>query len=167
MTGPGIWRYCMNKQEWSQLYNSSQFPYTCVSSTLTSNENYIIMHGVSLSTSIGTGSIRRVYLPNNKLFVLDLRIVDNYELKECGIRCPRISSANIVAMGNNQRDMILITGWIRELYKQCEFKGLSFPPICIRQLITSWFNQETLHWISTQTDEHYAINLKHIYSSIS
>ena len=151
----GIWKFCLIAQEWTKLPNLD-FNHKYVDSVLSSNEDYIL---------ITRGAV------SDKISVLDIRDENEYKLRECKIKLPKVGKCLIVRMGGI-KDEILTIGWIKELFKTKQFKKLALPPPYLMKMISLYYNQEMLHWFYDENSyyddaihRHQAIKLKHILSS--
>ena len=73
-------------------------------------------------------------------------------------------SHKIFRFGGGLKDKLLISGWIKKLYK--------LPPLEILEIIQAFYSQESIHWIERSDNEdrkennHFVINMKHILSSL-
>ena len=156
----------MNTQKWNKLFD---FDYKYVDSTLSSNENYVIIAG-----GYEKFGQKRV---NNKIFVLDLTNEAKYKLKECKIQIPRAGPCLLITI--NIKCEILVIGWIKELFKTEQFKNIILNQYIYWKMISLWYDQEMIHWLDTnycdnplitndnKKDDicnHQKIKLKHILS---
>merc|ERR1712154_174279 len=146
----GIWRYFLKTKKWEKV-SKFTFDYFNVSVTMTSNQHFVII--------AGGYNIDRV--PNDKIFVLDIRDDNNYKLRKSGIISPLSGYQHIVRIGGGLRDEMLVIGWIRKMFKCAEFNDLSLPPTYIMQLISLWYNQEAVHFLTKscqlRKSSHYVI----------
>ena len=69
-------------------------------------------------------------------------------MKECKIKTPKPGQCLLRQM--NVKCEILIIGWIKELFKTKEFKDLILPPIYLLKMISSWYDEEVLHWFGKE-----------------
>ena len=151
----GIWKFCFKTKKWNKLFD---FNYPYVNATLSSNENYLIITG-------GYKNLEKIF--KNKIFILDLINETKYKLKKCKIKTPKPGRCMLVQM--NVRYEILVIGWIKELFKTKEFKDLILPPIYLLKMISSWYDEEVLHWFGKEQNDvynHQKIALKYILSNL-
>ena len=77
----------------------------------------------------------------------------------------------MISLGDGMTGTVLVYGWIRGLFKEIEFENSQIPPTEVMELIVSWYNEETVHWLRTggsdEQNEHYSITLSEILSSLT
>ena len=82
-------------------------------------------------------------------------------MRKSSICLPHKESSNIIntAITGGYKDEILVTGYVKCVFKMVEFKKLILPPVYIIQIIERYFNVETLHWIYhvDEDNQHFAI----------
>ena len=160
----GVWIYSLVTREWKKL--SIDFNLTKLSAVLTSDEKHIIIVG-------GGGERESSPLPQliDSIYVLRMNDFDrpqDFVMKESRICFPLMQSANIAITGG-YKDEILVTGYVKMMFKIKEFKELTLPPVYMIQIIERYFNMETLHWIDDRSMDdhtHFAIGVKEILTNL-
>ena len=167
----GIWKFCLTQKKWSRIeYLSFDVCYS--KAVLSANEQYVFIFGGFGRSNDDNNN--KIFVLNNKIFVLDLSNDEQFRLKQSTIQIPIIPKCKIstmVRMGGEQTHQLLVIGWSRMLFKKKQFKGLILPPIYILKMISFWYNQEEIHWFNQRdTDNdvrhHYILNIRHILSSL-
>ena len=97
-------------------------------------------------------------------------------MKESKITLPHIAPCIIITMYVNCETLVI--GWIKKLFANKEFKDLILPPIYLLKMISLWYDQEMVHWFTSETTRccnfgnkqnvcyHQKIALKHILSNL-
>ena len=139
---------------WSSL--DLDFHYSYAATTLTQNEEYIIISG---------GSDLGRY--NNSIYVLDIRDDKYYRLKKLNsLRVPKLRTVhNVFSLRGGIKEKLLIMGFVKNLFGSSKFEGVSFPPNDVLQMVYDWYCVEEIHWIETgETNEndHFSVELSHI-----
>ena len=84
----GIWRYCLRKKKWTEMKKLS-FNLEHVKCQLSANEKFIIIaSGQELNTEVG----------NEKIVVLDISDDNDYKLRECTLKIPKIAWQEMALM---------------------------------------------------------------------
>eukprot|EP01084_Bolivina_argentea_P184463 318135_1 len=161
----GIWRYYLSTNKWQQVKGIA-FNYSKHSTTLSFNEQYVIIAGGWDEKANETDAIH----------VLDIRNENNYVLRRCSIKCPMSGIHKIVRSGGGLKDELLVTGYIYQ-----KFKSLRLVDINIISLIQSFYAQESIHWnkynqvesefiahviADKKKHSHFVITLKQIICSL-
>ena len=146
-----IWKICLNTNRWKPL-RKINLSTSEVSAALSSNEDYMLI------------------VSGNKIFVLDIRIEDDYKLRECQIKAPFTRKCQILSMGG-MKDELLVIGWTKRVYKDSKFTNLRLPAMYLMKLMTSYYNQEKIHFKFSSDffnygENHFAIKLRQILSSL-
>ena len=167
----GIWIYSLVTREWKKL--SIEFNITGSEAVLTSDEKNIIIGGgkCAQDQSLDSKIVDSIYV----FRVDDFDKPQEFTLKKCLICLPErrsnCSDTGIgkVAITGGYKDKLLVTGYVKLLFKMDEFKELRLPSVYIIQIIERCFNMETLHWIDDRfmdDHKHFAIGVKDILTNL-
>lgn len=163
----GIWRCRIKmdmeldkyKYEWKKLFDTDVFDHYSLHALLSCDQQYVVLAG---GWHKGTGA-------SDKIFILDIssQNENEYKINECAIKLPLKGINNLIRFGDSLRDRLLVIGWIKRLFNTKKFAKLNVPPMEIMELISCWYNGDTLHWFSEDKPaDHYSIELGEILSSL-
>ena len=102
---------------------------------LSANEKFVIIAG---GNEVDNDMIHGDINYNDKLFVLDISDDNGYKLKESSIKPPNTLSSQMILMGGEIEDELLVIGWIKQLFETKEFKKILLPPMYIMKMIGLW-----------------------------
>ena len=160
----GVWIYSLVINKWKKL--PIELNTINAAAVLTSDEKNIIIVGGNCVVESRAYSTRV-----NSIYVLGISDFDkpqDFVMQKSVICLPNEESVNVAITGG-YKDEILVTGYVKLLFKMTEFKELRLPPVYIMQIIERYFDVETLHWIDDDMDEntkHFAICVKHILTNL-
>ena len=143
-----VWRHSIETKKWKKI-TKLPFCHETRSPVLTSDEKYIIM-------SDGL---------EDHIYALDISNGDDtmYPLYQSTLKGP-FNEAHFLMKTGGLRDEILVMGWIKKRFRA--YKGMPLPPKHLMVLIAIWYSQEEIHWIGKYSKLHFAVNVKHILSSL-
>lgn len=149
------WVYCLKTRKWSQM-NSISFGYLInLDAVLTSNQRYVIIFAETLR------DMRR------SMFILDMRHENEWKLKICNLDVPRrahnYSSFVLRTGGVDSNDEKLVTGYIRDCFRQKEFEHIQLPPMYLMKMIEEQYSAEIIHIVGKV--ERWFIYLKDILNA--
>lgn len=166
-----IYSFNLLTKEWNKTANKqysipeiNNFGYV-----MTLNQKYLILMGGLLPTNnsllIPGLNMDDIKL-NNKIFIMDLNKRKWYQ---CKILTPSYSrSFRAIIMNNDNKQEIIVSGYIRfNLLKNIKNNKL-FPPSYIIKLIQTWYKNEYLHLMeySWHSKSHWKIKLDYILNNI-
>ena len=111
----------------------------------------------------------------NSIYVLRIDDFDDpqgFTLNKSLICLPqkRLESSDIVnaVKTGGCKDEILVTVYVKLLFKKEQFQELLLPPVYIIQMIERYFGVEMLHWIGEidYKNKHFAIRVKDILTNL-
>ena len=168
----GIWRYDIAKAQWSWVEEIA-FNFTFCDVALTSNEEYVVIVGGRPLTR--DESNEEIQMEKDRIFILDIRNQNKYELWGTSIEAGQCTKRNYVGLdvnrrwfkqnrwgyncqitrGSTQYDNLLISGWIRRLFASEGFVGVTLPAGIVHQLIGEFKGlDDMVHWIFMTTTVH-------------
>ena len=123
----GIWKYEFSIARWSKIKNLSLNLYGH-SAILTSNEKYIVIAGGYLNKII-----------SNNIYILNISNPEKYILTQTIISSPFPNKLYTLQYTGGIKDVLLISGWIRNILKEVlfsnstmVFNGIYFPILLSR-----------------------------------
>ena len=137
-----------------------RFPYkedeirSCSGYVLSKNEKYLIILG-------GRNEV------DDELFDgIILFDIDENRLIDCELKCPFKGEMEAISMDNYENSELLVSGYIRHLWRSPKFKNMITFPICLLNLISQRICIEYIHIVARRGLEHWKINFDDIRNSI-
>ena len=166
----GVWIYSLVKRKWRKL--CIEFDIFGAEAVLTSDEQNIIIVGGQCAMNDGSQSSTNI----DSIYVLGITDFDKareFTLKKSLISLPQKRQEfnkhdiNSVITGGYKGE-ILVTGYVKLMFRMENFKELRLPSVSIIQIIERYLNIETLHWIChiNNEDKHFAIHTGELLSNL-
>ena len=178
-----VWRYHITKGQWTRIEG---FEFSFGNGiVLTADEKYVVIVG---GVEYVVDECNQEVESQDDIFVLDIQNEAEYKLWGTSIRFPQLKGSNswtkingAVSSGDLSDYILLTSGWVRKLFASELFVGILFPPLVIVEMTEEYRKkEETIHWIATECtrdeetrevisreENHYAVPLRHILSSMS
>ena len=138
-----VWKFCIKTRKWMKI-QKLPFLHEGGTAVSTSDEKYIIISD------------------SEYIHVLEMK---QFKLYQSSLKVPSIEPQIMKRVGG-YKDVLLVTGWIKSLFKSSEFQFIQEPPMYLKKLISQWFRQEEIHWLGKISKRHFVVHVKDILSSL-
>eukprot|EP01084_Bolivina_argentea_P250848 420478_1 len=146
-----IFSYNIIKHKWKRIKLTLPGGLSNFGYVITNNEKYIILFG-------GYNN----YGYSNDIFVINTK---EMVLMKCNIPCPVKNEYDAIIMGNEEKEELIVCGFVKRCWKQLDIRFL-FPPKYILKLVQLRISQEYVHLLEYTKKKHWMIPVCDILNNI-
>ena len=134
----GVWKYEFANNSWSKIKDLGCNLYGH-SALLTSDQNHIIIGG-------GFEIEGESETISNAIWILNIHPEKaKYVWRKSIVSSPFPDKLYHVQSTGGVKDKLLVTGWIRKIFKNNAFNGVPFPPLYLMEWMSRFYDEETIH----------------------